>query len=1100
MTTPRPVSIQQSIAANKFYPPRINHTQSLERHTIITDRLVSSEFTGQILIIEAQAGQGKTTLAHQYLEHIDLPFIWYQVGSEDSDPVVLLAALNLAFSRRFDAFASPQLDAVLENGQIGPMDLQGCANILLNDIDMAVDENLFLVLDDLHLVSNGQLTNQLLDHIIDTSPPNLHFILISRHPLTLKARAIRKKTCVTYLDSEDLALGVQDIESLCNNVLGTTIGRHDAEHLHNVTNGWIMGIVMAAKPLLNARRTTHVKDVPTPGPDLFSSGSDSYILNFFEDEILTQVPADLHDAFIKLSFIDEISIDFARELVEIDNLAGHLEIMADQNFFIYRLDEHSRMFRFHHLFQEFLQSRGRKQLSKEEISDIYRRTADYYLQHNLVEKALKALLNGKDYETMEQVLKTEGLKLISANRTVTILAILQTIHEEILLEYGWLSFYKALLTTDFQPQTTLPYFQACIEKFTDSGEETGELMALSQIIYFHFVISGRYSEGSALLNRTRALYESLEKQLPRDISIIVVRNLAAGYCFFDGKMDLARHYARKSCDMAERIGSRNFLAASRFILGYIGLLSGDTRRARMEIEKSYRLISDPLVGMSNRLTLHIMQLCELSMSGAFQPFLYHKSLVLKGVDQEIVKQTVAAPYLYVWLAIGLIGNGRIDDAHDVVERGMVISQTAASEHMTSQLLQWRALIRALKNDRERALDDIELATEMRSRAGGPFFLGFHMAVKGAVLNVLDQDDRARDSLNQALEIGEQIPSPYIQVCARAYLCYLEFKSGNDAQAEIQLRSLLEQMLESGYDYFWGWEPNMMLRILSEAVKRNIEPDFARRLARRRLNNFIEEDGETVPMLMIRILGTFSIGIGGDKLISLRNLSNHQRELFGLLISSPELRISQDQVQLALWPESPPDKAAKTFYTLISRLRKVLAERIDDPTRYITVEKGFVQLKNCRVDASDFLSLSRKGLSLTRRELEWQAGNAFHSALCCWHEFSEMDIFQGEQILDHMDEIRHLLRKVCLSWAQTLTAHNRADEALALLEKTDKVLSSDEDRIVLQHQLYIEKKNPLKAQALMDNYAQELLRLGYDDDEVEEMKASLLSSAAGKTSN
>ncbi|MEJ2057586.1 MAG: winged helix-turn-helix domain-containing protein, partial [Desulfofustis sp.] len=550
--------------------------------------------------------------------------------------------------------------------------------------------------------------------------------------------------------------------------------------------------------------------------------------------------------------------------------------------------------------------------------------------------------------------------------------------------------------------------------------------------------------------------------MPREISIIVVRNLAAGFCFFDGKMDLARHYAKKSCEMAERIGSRNFLAASRFILGYIGLLSGDTRRARMEIEKSYGLASDPLVGMSNRLTLHIMQLCELSMSGSFEPFLYHKNLVLKGVDQEIVRQTVAAPYLHVWSAIGLIENGRLADALDVIEQGMMISKTAASEHMTSQLLQWRAFIHALHNDKGRALDDIELATEMRGRAGGPFFLGFHSAVKGAVLTFLGHDDKARQNLDLALEIGEQIPSPYIQVCARAYLCYLDLRAGDEARAESRLRSLLEQMIEFAYDYFWGWESDMMLRLLSEAVKRNIEPDFARRLAEERLNCCIEANGKTIPMLMIRILGTFSISIDGVQLFSLRNLSNHQRELFGLLISSPELRISQDQIQLALWPDSPPDKASKTFYTLISRLRKVLAEKIDDPTRYISVEKGYVQLKNCCVDASTFLNLARKGLSLTRRELLWQAGNAFHTALSCWHEFSDMDIFQGEQILDYIDEIHHVLRKVCLTWAHALAARNRIDEALALLEKTDKVLSSDEDRIVLQHKLYIEKKKPLKA--------------------------------------
>ncbi|MGI9538145.1 MAG: hypothetical protein ACR2PB_13835 [Desulfocapsaceae bacterium] len=1093
MTTPLTVSIQQSIAANKFYPPRINSSQSIDRHSIIADRTGESVFAGRIIIVEAQAGQGKTTLVYQYLEHSKTPYVWYQIGAEDSDPVVLLAALNLAFSRKFNDFSSPQLEAILDNGQVGPMDLQVCANILLNDIDTALGSDIFLVLDDLHLISEAQLTNQLLDYLIDTSPPNLHYILVSRHPLRLEARAVRKNPYVIYLDSDDLALELRDIECLYNTVLGTEIARSEAEHILDITNGWIMGIVLAASPLAGGTKSVKPENVMTRKPDLFGKGLDSFMLSFFQDEILTQIPEMFHEAFVKLSFLDEINIDFAQQLIDIEKLDEHLGKIADQNFFVYHLDDSSRMFRFHHLFQEFLQSKGRQLLPPETISDIYSLAADHYLHHDQVERALKSLRLGEDYQRMELVLKEQGLKLISANRTVTILAILQTIPEKILLEYGWLSFFHALLTTDFHPQTTLPYFQNCIEIFIENNDEVGELMTLSQIIYFHFVISGRYREGSKLLGRTRVLFEAIHRDLPRDISIIVVRNLAAGYCFFDGKMDLARHYAKRGCDLAERIGSKNFLAASRFILGYIGLLSGDGRRARMEIEKSYTLVSDPLVGMSNRLTLHVMQLCELSMYGRFQAFLYHKDLVLEGVDREVVRQTVAAPYLYVWSAIGLISAGKLNDALDLIEQGMFVSKTASSEHMTSQLLQWRGFINALHGNAQNAIDDIELSTEMRERAGGPFFTGYHFAIKGAVLAFLGQPEEARNCLKKAIAIAEQIPSPYIQACAMSYLCYIDLKSGNEAGTKSRLRTLLELMSEFGYDFFWGWEPRTMLQLLSYAAKHNIEPDFARKLASQRLLHSLDDNGEPKPMLVIKVLGTFSISLGDEKLFSLKDFSTHQRELFGLLISSPDFRISQDQVQFALWKDSPPDKASKTFYTLISRLRKVLAEKIDDPTLYICVEKSYVQLKNTTVDAANFLDLARMGVSLGKRQLWWQAGNAFYSALSYWDEFTDNDYFQGDQATDYIDEILHALRTVCLTWAGTLANLNRSGEALALLEKTDKLLLSDEDKVALQHKIYLEKKNPIKAQKLLDKYRQELLRLGYNEEEAEQMKESLLLS-------
>lgn len=1090
MTSTPAFSIQQSIAANKFYPPRINKTQSILRPDILADKLGANIFSSQVVIIEAQAGQGKTTLVQQFLEHCRAPFVWYQITSEDQDPVFLLGALYLAFCRKVENFSSPQVDAILVNGQIGPMDLQGCVNILLNDIDTALEEDIYLVLDDLHLINDAALTNQFLDYLIDTAPPNLHFILISRHPLQLEARGVRKNLHLVYLDNDDLALALDDIEELYNDIFSTHVSSEEAEQIFEITNGWIMGVVLVANPMAVGRKSIKPENVITPTTHLLGKGLDSFILTFFQDEILSQIPISLHEAFMKLSYLDEIDIRLAQTLIDIDHIDEHLGKMADQNFFVYPLDDSGTMFRFHHLYQEFLQSKGRQILAPEIPADIYRKAAEYYLECDLVEKALKALRNGEDYPKMEQVLKQEGLKLVSVNRTVTILAILQTIPEETLLSYGWLTFFHAFLTTDFQPQTTLPYFQTSIERFINNNDEAGELMALSQVIYFHFAISGRYNAGSQLLARARILFESIHKSLPKEISIIVCRNLAAGFCFFDGKTDLARYYARRGCELAERVGSKNFIAASRFILGYVSLLAGDQKRARMEIEKSYPLVSDPLVGMSNRLNLHLIQLCKLSMHGNFAAFSYHKDLVLEGVDREVVRQTDAAPYLYVWSAIGLISMGRHDDALDIIEQGMFISKTASSEHMTGQLLQWRSFINALRGNKEAALKDIEQSTGMRTNAGGPFFLGYHYAVKGAVLSMLGGYDEAKESLDRALQFAEQIPSAYIKICALAYLCYTSIDEQNESSIEPLLREWLELMIETGYEYFWGWESGCMLKLLTEAVRRKIEPEFANHLARQKLGHSISPEGDAVPMILIRTLGTFSISIEGTELFNIQDFSNHQREFLGLLIASPDLRISQDKVQLALWQDNPPDKASKTFYTLISRLRKVLAKKLPDPNCYINVEKNFVQLINTRVDSVRFLELAKSGLNLVRRELWWQAGNAFYEALSCWTKFSETEYFYAEDALQYTDEVMTTLRKVSLTWAKTLNRFNRIDEAIALLEKTGRIIVSEEEIVSFQYHLYMKKKNPLKARSLLDNYKRELLRMDYTKDQAEQLKREI----------
>jgi len=1085
MTSMPSRSFQNAIAANKFYPPRINKNQSISRHAIIAEKLGDHAFSHQVIILEAQAGQGKTTLIQQFLEHSGAASVWYQTTGEDKDPVFLLNALYLAFYRTLKAFASPQLDAILADGRVGTVDLQGCINIFLNDIDAALDEPLFLVLDDLHLINDANTSIEVLDYLIDTAPPNLNFILASRHPLSLGARAIRKNPNLLYLDNDDLVLTLADVETLYNEIYSMHIGTEEAEKILGITNGWIMGIVLAATAGTSSLTPVKLPDLIARESRVFSKGPDGFILSFFQDEIFSRIPTGLHNAFMKLSFLDEIDIELAEKLIDIDSIEHHLKEMADQNFFVYPLDDTGAMYRFHHLYQEFLQIKGRQVLGEDVPAEIFRLAADHYLQHDLVEKAFRALRNAEDYEKMEQVLKEKGLKLVSANRTATILAVLETIDGKILRSYGWLPFFHAFLSTDVQPQDTLPHFQTSLERFTEKNDEAGELMALSQVIYFHFTISGRYHAGSQLLSRARTLFEQIHAHLPKEISIIVCRNLAAGYCFFDGRIDLARSYARRACELAERLGSKNFIAAARFILGYISLLAGDPKRARMEIERSYQLISNPLVGMGNRINLHLMQLCELSMHGNFAAFSHHSKLLMETVDHSVVRQTDAAPHLNVWCAIGLISMNRYDDALEVIEQGMIVSKSASSEHLLSQFLQWRGFIRALRGKREAALADIEQATAMRTSAGGPFFLGCHYAVKGAVLAIAGNYSEARQNLDRAMQYAEQIPSPYIKICALAYLSYVSIAEQDELSIELRLKEWLESMLATGYDYFWGWESRCMLTSLCEAVKRGIEPEFANRLAEHWASCSISPDGTAIPMMVIRTLGTFSISSAGTELFSIDDFSKNQRDVLGLLIASPDLCISQDEVQLRLWPESPPDKAGKAFYTLISRLRKVLKKALPVPKLYINVEKNYVRLTNTHIDAERFLENARAGLNLSRRELWWQAGNAFSDALVCWQKFVETDYLFIDDALDYSDHVTRTLRRMCLTWAKTLTRFNRIDEALALFEKVGRILHCDEELVTFQYGLYMKNRSPLKAKALLDNYRKELLAMDYTDEEAEQ---------------
>ena len=83
----------QEHSSNKFYPPQVGAETTLFRSALVTEVLGETACNRKAIVIEAQAGQGKSTLALQFLQHFTLRFSWYQIEPEDGEPALLLSSL-----------------------------------------------------------------------------------------------------------------------------------------------------------------------------------------------------------------------------------------------------------------------------------------------------------------------------------------------------------------------------------------------------------------------------------------------------------------------------------------------------------------------------------------------------------------------------------------------------------------------------------------------------------------------------------------------------------------------------------------------------------------------------------------------------------------------------------------------------------------------------------------------------------------------------------------------------------------------------------------------------------------------------------------------
>jgi len=1071
-----------TIPSNKFYPPHIDESQSLLRTHLLTTRLPHKKHNKKIIVIEAQAGQGKTTLVSQFLDYNKNTYIWYQIGPEDSDPVLLLSSLLTNLTNNLTAFDSPQLTTILNEGSVGPLDLTRCANILLKDLDRTLSEDIYLVFDDLHRIEYGALTNSLLEHIIDTSPPKVHFIFVSRKPLELKSKILRNGSQVAYVNTGDLALNNEEIEDLCNNILNKEISRQDAIEIQKITNGWIMGIILASHPI--SGRSSFWLDAANTTPS--DNRSPGHMLEYFQEEIFDQIPEKLHTPFLELSILHEIPADLATEITAIENFSQVLFEMSKANFFIYSLDDEQHVFRFHHFFQEFLQKRARTQLTPSDIKNIYNHEARYYLERDMTEKALTCYKNGGDFETMEKILQERGMSLIARNRTITILTLLQSIPEETLFKYRWLTLYVGLLRIDFDPQSTLKFFNQARQRFIEAGEEVGELIALSQTIYFHFVISGQYNVGSELLQRTEILLEKLKTTLPVPIIIMAARNLASGYCFFNGNMEKAHHFITVATTLASRHNIRNFIASTRFIQGYIELLSGNRAKYLREAEICFSLFNDHLVGESNKLTMRVMNLCFLSMTGAHQNFFQRQEALQKSIDSKVIDQTVAAPYLFIWGSSSLFSEGKTEQGLALLTKGFGKTSTASTDHMHSQTLQWQAFGKILTGKKERALLLLQGSTELREKAGGPFYIAFHDIIAGAIFTRSTMFDEAQERLERGLAIAQSIPSTFLTICALMNRSYFKYTSETPEAAVDDLEAGLSLMKISGYDHFWSWEPIMMTTLLGFAVKRDIEKNFAQSIAQKRLNINFSDDGEPIPLLKFTLLDNFELSMKGEVLFQAKDLTPFQRELLGLVLTAKGQRIPQDKVQLELWPDNSPENARKSFDTLLARLRKLITPSLPVHIKnYLYIQKGILCLANYEIDGLEFIEAARIGLSHSKNGDWLQANIAFQTAFSIYKGVMPEDIFKSEQVLSYSDQLTHLLVEFSTVWAVNMTQTGRSEEAISLIEHILLINLLEENLTTLLYKLYNRNNNPLKARTTLERYRTALTKAEYTEEEISE---------------
>src|SRR5580700_8344593 len=368
-------------------------------------RLADAERAVQL---SAPAGSGKTVLMRSWIAEAGLATraAWVPVDSEEHDPRRFW--ISVADALRGTAAGSALVQALT----VAP-DLDGWAIVerLLKDL-APLKDRLWLVIDDAHLLGPAGVLPQL-ELLVMRAPPELRFVLVTRHDLRLGLHRLRLEGELSEIRTADLQFTQAEAGELLA-AAGVALPEPALAMLHERAEGWAAGLRLAALSLAGH-----------DDPERFAaefSGSERTVADYLLAEVLERQPDEVRRLLLRTSVLERVSGPLADALTGGSGGERMLAELEQANAFVVSLDAGRSWFRYHHLFADLLQLALRR-TAPGEVTALHGAAAGWFAEHGFPVEAIRHAQAAQDWGLAARLLADNwpGLHLGGQAATVHVI-------------------------------------------------------------------------------------------------------------------------------------------------------------------------------------------------------------------------------------------------------------------------------------------------------------------------------------------------------------------------------------------------------------------------------------------------------------------------------------------------------------------------------------------------------------------------------------------------------------------------------------------------------------------------------------------------------
>ena len=400
--------MNQMITQTKIVMPR-RRSDLISRPRLL--KLMSEQLERKLLLIIAPAGYGKTSLLIDFAHEIEGPVCWYSVGQLEQDFHRFAAYFIATIQRQYSDFGA-ESNAALQNLMTGNGQVEQLVATIVNELYDQVAGQLFIVIDDYHLVSGCAEIDTFISTFVSQCGDNCHLILASRTLLNLPDLPLLvARLQVWGIGLEELAFQTDELQGLLQQSFDLKVNDTTALEMVDASEGWITGLLLSTQAMQT--------NVAEQSRLIRASGVGLY--EYLAQEVFEQQEPGIQEFLLRTSLLEEFNIELCISVFEPlwyaegTSWQPYFEALLANNLFVVPVGEDGSWLRYHHLFQEFLQKRLAEN-SPQEFQNILERVADTFFERKEWERAYQLYQRAGTQNAVADLVEVAGASLLKADR------------------------------------------------------------------------------------------------------------------------------------------------------------------------------------------------------------------------------------------------------------------------------------------------------------------------------------------------------------------------------------------------------------------------------------------------------------------------------------------------------------------------------------------------------------------------------------------------------------------------------------------------------------------------------------------------------------